>query len=313
LDELLTKGFGLILAKVSLPARVSTAAPVSAPILTRTLPKINWWMVSGLVSALILIGGVLAFGINAILNPGIAQIGTIQRRGYDNAEMVYIPGSEFTMGSNDYIDETPPHTVYLDAFWIDRMEVTNAQYKKCVDVGKCQSPALIKSYTRDSYYGNSQFNNYPVIFVSWNDANAYCTWAGKRLPTEAEWEKAASWDDTKKSKRIFPWSNTFNKELLNSAESGKQDTTAAGSYPAGASPSGALDMAGNVWEWIADWYDANYYRRSPTRAPRNDLVQSARVLRGGSWHDTLGYIRVTSRLYVDPANRSYVVGFRCAQ
>ncbi|MBI3536650.1 MAG: SUMF1/EgtB/PvdO family nonheme iron enzyme, partial [Chloroflexi bacterium] len=181
-----------------------------------------------------------------------------------SAEMVSIPEGEFLMGSglNDTqgaSDEKPQHLVYLDAFMMDKFEVTNALYKKCVDARSCARPSESKSYTRSSYYGNPSFDNYPVIYVSWNDADTYCKWLGKRLPTEAEWEKAARGTDG----RIYPWGNSFEKNRLNSIESGRDDTTEVGIFPTGASPYGAQDMAGNVWEWVADWYDNKYYFINP--------------------------------------------------
>jgi formylglycine-generating enzyme required for sulfatase activity len=241
-------------------------------------------------------------------------IGSTQVALIDGAPMVYVPAGEFVMGSNDHDDEKPPHTVYLDAFWMDKFEVTNALYKKCVDAGKCATPSERKSNTRATYYGTSPFDNFPVIYVSWNDARAFCAWAGKRLPTEAEWEKSARGPATSANNpRIFPWGNAFDKTLLNSAEGGKRDTTAIGSYPTGASLYGALDLAGNVWEWTADWYDATYYKTSPTRNPRNDAAGQQRVLRGGSWYDQQSFVRAASRISYLPDQRYPDVGFRCAQ
>ncbi len=239
-------------------------------------------------------------------------IGSTKISPIDGATMVYVPAGEFTMGSNDGDDdEKPPHTVYLDAFWIDKFEVTNALYKKCVDAGKCIPPSERKSYTRSSYYGNSQFDNYPVIYVSWDDANKYCTWAGKKLPTEAQWEKAARGTDG----RIYPWGNTFDVAKVNSSESNPRpgDTTAVGSYPAGASPYGVMDMAGNVWEWVADWYDASYYNNSASRNPTGPTSGQYRVVRGGSWVISSNYVRAAYRSHDVPGIRNYIVGFRCAQ
>lgn len=233
----------------------------------------------------------------------------MQRRGADNSEMVFVPAGEFTMGSNDFDWEKPPHTIYLDDFWMDKLEVTNALYKRCADAGKCSAPNLTSSFTRNSYYGNAQFDNFPVIHISWNDANAYCAWAGKKLPTEAQWEKAARGTDA----RAYPWGNAFDKDKLNSSAGGKGDTTAVGSYPAGASPYGALDMAGNVWEWVTDWYDENYYSNSPARNPRGPTNGTYRVVRGGAWEFNTVTVRVAVRVNVVPSSRDVSLGFRCAQ
>jgi formylglycine-generating enzyme required for sulfatase activity len=222
----------------------------------------------------------------------------------DSATMVYVPAGEFTMGSNDYDDEKPPHAVYLDAFWIDKFEVTNALYKKCVDAGKCSAPQESKSSTRALYYGNSQYDNYPAINVTWENATQYCAFAKKQLPTEAQWEKAARGTD----KRIYPWGDTFDVNKLNSSEGGKGDTTAVGSYPSGASPYGALDMAGNVWEWVADWYDANYYKNSPARNPTGPTSGQSRVVRGGSWGSSATSVRAADRPSTSTGATSSVFG-----
>ncbi len=235
-------------------------------------------------------------------------IGSSKISPIDGATMVYVPAGEFTMGSNDgESDEKPVHTVYLDAFWIDKFEVTNALYKKCVSAGKCQPPREKKSFTRDSYYDSSQYDNHPVIYVSWNDANMFCTWADKRVPTEAQWEKAARGMDG----RVYPWGNTFDKNLLNSTDGGRGDTTAVGSYPVAASPYVAMDMAGNVLEWVMDWYGS--YSSSPQRDPTGPVLGQMRVLRGGSWDNGTGNVRAARRFAVGSDYRSSLVGFRCAQ
>jgi formylglycine-generating enzyme required for sulfatase activity len=168
-------------------------------------------------------------------------------------------------------DEKPQHKVYLDAFWIDRTEVTSAQYKKCVQDGKCKAP----SHANDSSLNG---DNQPVVGVDWNDAKTYCEWAGRQLPTEAQWEKAARGTDG----RIYPWGNTApdSNRLNFSSQIGK--TTEVGKYPAGASYYSAYDMAGNVWEWVADWYDDKYYDSSAAKSPNPQGPASGqyRVLQG---------------------------------
>jgi len=240
--------------------------------------------------------------------------------------MRLIPAGEFTMGSDaddalvecqkyhiscsrDYFtDEEPPHQVYLDSYYIDKYEVTNALYEACVNAGVCDPPQQTSSYTHTSYYGESQYADYPVIYVDWNQATTYCEWRGARLPTEAEWEKAARGTDG----RTYPWGNESpNSNLLNYNQN-VGDTTEVGKYPAGASMYGALDMAGNVWEWVADWYDSAYYSNSPSSNPLGPSSGDARVLRGGSWYNNEDGVRSASRYRFDPSLIEVGVGFRCA-
>ncbi|MBI5304224.1 MAG: SUMF1/EgtB/PvdO family nonheme iron enzyme [Chloroflexi bacterium] len=227
----------------------------------------------------------------------------------DNAPIQFVSAGEFTMGSNDYDDEKPVHTVYLDAFWMDKFEVTNALYKKCVDAGKCSRPSETKSYTRDAYFGNAQYNNYPVIYVNWDQARTYCEWAGKRLPTEAEWEKSARGTDG----QIYPWVGVFDASKLNSSDGAKGDTTQVGAYSSGASPYGIMDLAGNVWEWVADWYDGKYYASSPRNNPMGPSSGQLRVLRGGAWYFYSDLTRAASRHLNEPSNFYSHFGFRCAR
>ena len=244
------------------------------------------------------------------------SIGSTWVRPADGMVMVYVPEGEFTMGSNDgSSDEQPVHKVYLDEFWIDQTEVTNAMYALCVRAGACLPPHNNSSYTHSSYYGNSQYADYPVIYISWNRANDYCHWAGVRLPTEAEWEKAARGTDA----RTYPWGNsTPNCSLANYYSNGGKcvgDTRAVGSYPEGASPYGTLDMAGNVWEWVNDWYYFLYYSQSPESNPAGPASGTYRVLRGGAWINYENDLRTSSR-YGNYPSYSYSFsrpfGFRCA-
>lgn len=238
----------------------------------------------------------------------ILGIGSTSVSERDGMVMVFVPAGEFIMGSNDgESDEQPVHTVYLDDYWIDQTEVTNAMYAKCVEDGGCMPPDLIRSYNRDSYFNNHEFDNYPTIYVPWSNANAYCLWAGRRLPTEAEWEKAARGTDA----RRYVWGNeTPSSSFLNYAYI-VGDTTEVGNYPNGVSPYGAYDMAGNVWEWVNDWYDINYYDTSPSQNPNGPSSGEYKVLRGGAWN--IGNIvHPSSRNKTHPANLIYNIGFRCA-
>ena len=240
-------------------------------------------------------------------------IGSTRVSSKDSMVQVYVPAGQFWMGSDKSKDpnaedkELPQHLVDLDAYWIDQTEVTNAMYVHCEVDGLCAPTYSSGSQTRSSYLGNQHFDNVPVIFVTWDDAQAYCDWAGRRLPSEAEWEKAARGTDG----RIYPWAGALDCSNANYAGC-TGDTTAVGSYPAGASPYGALDMAGNVWEWVADWYSAAYYQNSSGYNPEGPSSGAARVTRGGSWFFDSILARSAARRQGPPSYAGVDLGFRCA-
>ncbi len=223
-------------------------------------------------------------------------------QGEDGAEMVLVPAGEFWMGSDDFPQEKPRHRVYLDAYSIDKYEVTNSLYKRFMEATGRKAP---------DYWNDSTWNGptQPVVGVSWHDAEAYCRWAGKRLPTEAEWEKAARGTDG----RRYPWGDQWDSSRANSGESKIGKTVPVGSYPGGVSPYGAHDLAGNVWEWVADWYDADYYKQSPVRNPTGPASGRDKVLRGGSWFKIPVMLRSAYRDHLWPDYWSKEFGFRCAR
>lgn len=231
-------------------------------------------------------------------------------REIDGMVQVYVPAGEFEMGSDDGSEnEKPKHSVYLDAFWIDQTEITNDQYAQCVSDYACLRPFPISSRTRDQYYGNSEYSAFPVINVNWNQANAYCQWAGASLPSEAKWEKAARGVDG----RIYPWGNSSPDPTRLNYQQNSLDTTIVGSFPAGASPYGALDMAGNVSEWVIDWYDADYYKSQTTwNNPEGPASGKSHGLRGGSWYVLEEYIRSSLRIGDCTSCLNEFSGFRCA-
>ena len=236
-------------------------------------------------------------------------IGSTATSTKDGMTLVYVPAGEFIMGSPEgegEDNEHPQHNVTLEAFWIDQNEVTNAMYEKCVSEGACTAPSDIGSSTRDSYYGNPQYADYPVIYVNWYKAKTYCEWAGRQLPSEEQWEKAARGTEG----QVFPWGDEAANNNLTNFNFTLLDTTKVGSYPTGASPYGANDMAGNVWEWVADNYD--YYPSDAADAPQGAISGLAKVERGGSWNNDASYLRTTYRSADGPEYTAPEVGFRCA-
>jgi formylglycine-generating enzyme required for sulfatase activity len=226
--------------------------------------------------------------------------------------MVLVEGGSFLMGS-DYgaPDETPQHSVTLKTFYIDQYEVTNTRYAECVKAGSCEPPTNLSSVTHPNYYDSLQFANYPVIQVTWAMAKAYCEWRGARLPTEAEWEKAARGTDG----RTFPWGEQEADCTFANFWSGGPgcvgDVSEVGRYNQSASPFNVFDMAGNVWEWVLDWYGESYYAASPGENPTGPDAGQYRVVRGGSYSNGLSSIRTTTRGRNLPGKFYSYVGMRC--
>ncbi len=237
-----------------------------------------------------------------------------QISGKDGAPMLLVPGGEFVMGSTT-AGEDPPHRLQIDAFYIDRYEVTNGRYQKFIEATRHRAPQHIVDPNYDLWTGKTPapgVADLPVINVDWYDAAAYCRWAGKRLPTEAEWEKAARGTDG----RVYPWGNEAPAAArLNFSRrwQGALTLQPVGSFESGGLPYGAQDMAGNVWEWVSDWYDEGYYRVTPERNPQGPAKGSSKVLRGGSWTNSGESVRATHRREEDPEMRNGDAGFRCAQ
>lgn len=224
------------------------------------------------------------------------------RSGRDQVEMVAVPAGEFLMGSDDPEadqDERPVTRVFVEAFWIDKFEVTNARYRRCVEAGACSVPV-------GAAYHDLARADHPVAVVSWGQAVGFCRWAGKRLPTEAEWEKAARGTDS----RRYPWGDRFAADRANAGYTA--GTVPVGSHPRGASPYGVMDLAGNVWEWTSSLYRPYPYRAGDGR---EDLdAPGARVNRGGSWYYDPRYVRATYRANAGHLYRRIGdLGFRCAR
>ena len=251
-------------------------------------------------------------------------IGSTQVAGADGIVQVFVPEGEFEMGGNEFDDEKPIHSVYLDAFWIDQMEVTNAMFAAFLNDKGNQSEGganwldasdddVLIEQNGGVWQAKSGFADHPVIEVTWYGANAYCEWAGRRLPTEAEWEKAARGGLEGEK---YPWGDQA-PVCASGAENGAQfvdcagDTVVVGNY----SPNGygLYDMAGNVWEWVADWYDESYYQNSSSDNPEGPESGGYRVLRGGSWNYNVGVLRSAFRVGSTPDDTDLYNGFRCAR
>ncbi len=215
--------------------------------------------------------------------------------------MVLIPAGEFIAGNdNSEENEKPARKVWVDAFYIDKYEITNSQFRDFVRSTNHRPPVFL-------YQKHLGGNNQPVVGVSWLDAKTYAKWAGKRLPTEAEWEKAARGTDGRK----YPWGTLWDKEKTNSAETKTMQPTSVGNFSGGASPYGVMDMAGNGWEWTADWFVNNYYSFAPSKNPKGARFGTTRSVRGGSWIENSKMLTTTYRKGVLPTLRTSNTGFRC--
>jgi formylglycine-generating enzyme required for sulfatase activity len=270
-------------------------APAAVP-----LPTLTEWLLVVMVVGLVLVAIFLT-------------IFMLTRTAVVDVKMVLIPAGPFQMGSNQGDSyEKPAHTVTVDAFLMDVYEVTNAEYAQCVADRRCAVPGNLFSSTRKDYYTNPQYANYPVVTVSWDNAKTYCEWRGARLPSEAEWEKAARGGLEGK---LYPWGDTPPVCTVG-AENGAQfddcavgDTVAVGSFkPNGY---GLYDMAGNAWEWVNDWWGSGYYSASPNHNPTGPTSGNRKMLRGGGWYGAVEALRTMSRYVSDPATRYNNIGFRC--
>ncbi|MCG7522048.1 SUMF1/EgtB/PvdO family nonheme iron enzyme [Ruegeria sp. Ofav3-42] len=238
-----------------------------------------------------------------------------------DSEMVSVPAATYEMGCDpavdeicSYVPEEYKHTVTIDAFMIDKYEVTTRRYTACVDAGVCSQPTVGGLM----HFGDPDSDRWPINGVNWYQAKEFCEWEGKRLPTSAEWELAARGTDG----RIYPWGNQApdcKRVVMDRANAGYMgcgsgNTLKVGSKPKGASPYGAMDMAGNVWEWVSDWYDESYYYNSPKKNPKGPKRGDLKITRGGDFLSRQAYeVRSTGRFPYYPSNPSPAIGFRCAK
>ena len=234
-------------------------------------------------------------------------IGSKSLREKDGMEILYVPGGSFEMGSTELTYAKPVRTVDVDGFYIDKYEVTNGQYRRCVSEGACQFGGENTSNTRERYYDNPVYTNHPVINLNWYEARDYCQWVGGDLPTEAQWEKAARGTDG----RRYQWGDFEPNKSKAKYNQNEGDTMPVGSYSQNVSPFGAMDMAGNVWEWTQDWY-ADSYSPDDTDNPSGPTAGQFRTIRGGCWYYEATFIRSAHRSKHNPLYRYYNVGFRCA-
>jgi formylglycine-generating enzyme required for sulfatase activity len=235
----------------------------------------------------------------------------------DGMQMIFVPGTTFRLSEGGKLGKGA-HQVTLDSYWIDQTEITNSHYRQCVDVGVCDPPTSCS--WGEPTYSDPAYDDHPVICVTWQMANSYCQWAGGRLPSEAEWEYAARGPERFK----YAWGDNFDPVKCNfcdvncpnsdsrdqTADDGYSLTAPVGSFPDGASWCGAVDMNGNVWEWVFDWYAP--YTSGALENPTGPARGDERVIRGGSWYDTADFLRAEHRHPYDPNDHNHLIGFRCA-
>ena len=234
----------------------------------------------------------------------------------DGMQMVFVAGGSFTLSERGK-GGAGSHSVTLDSYWIDQTEVTNEKYSLCVEDGVCQAPTTCA--WGDPTYGDESYKDHPVICVTREMASTYCDWASGRLPTEAEWDYAARGP----GRTIYPWGDEFDSERLNFCDAscphtdarfhdhndGYAKTSPVGNYPNGASWCNAMDMAGNVWEWVSDWYGP--YPMEDQVNPAGPDLGSEGLIRGGSWYDNPEFNRSDHRHPYDPRDHIHLIGFRC--
>ncbi|MFN7951685.1 MAG: SUMF1/EgtB/PvdO family nonheme iron enzyme [bacterium] len=286
--------------------------------------QISFWFIPGIVAGLLASAGtaraveVLVYQNGFESADACAWNASVPAATCD-PDMVFVPAGAFTMGSNDgQSDEQPVHTITLSAFWIDRHEVTVDDYLSCVADTACVDPNGVFGTNDYCNYGAPGRGSHPVNCIDRAKATAYCTWASKRLPTEAEWEKAAR---GALDSRTYPWGDTeascdyavMSDDLAGGTGCGADQTDVVGLKPAGLSVYGGYDMAGNVWEWVSDWYDATYYATSPATNPTGPATGTTRIVRGGSWFHDFSYQRLANRNSVPPSYSTPSTGFRCAR
>lgn len=293
-------------------ARVKLANDPSKPKRGIGIATIGVLLMIFVAGAALLIGPWLKRGTNPTVPAAQSTISSEELTPMPEAaltpEMELVPAGEFTMGSDSsaYNEETPAHTVSLNSFYIDKYEVSNALYKACVDADACNTP------NDTSRYSDTTYANHPVVYVDWDMAQTYCEWREARLPTEAEWEKAARGEDG----RTYPWGEDIDSTYAN-YNYNIGDTTAVDSYESGKSRYGIYNMSGNVWEWVADWFSDTYYQDLAVSTLSNPLGPSTgpyKVLRGGSWTDGKDFVRTFTRGWNDLSAFEFRgFGFRCAR